>query len=289
MADQLAAAGVILASRADVVYVNSSAAASYLRAARWLRRRTVLHLHESAAVAGQFLDAASVTAGLTGVQLIACSPSVRDDVARLLGRAPGDLTLVPSVPDAAEVERRAKEALDSTYEPDELVIGCCGTAERRKGPDLWVQAARIVLQRLPQLPVRFVWVGDVAEAVQTLPGEPIEFIGPRDNPYPHMRRFDIATLPSRDDPFPLVVLEAMSLGVPVVAFAVGGVPQQIGDAGILVPVEDVDALADAVVELLERADSRASLGAAGRQRVEDMYSAAAFDEAVAGLVREGND
>ena len=77
--------------------------------------------------------------------------------------------------------------------------------------------------------------GEAIEAIPPHDPAVVEFVGPRANPYPHMRRFDVATLPSRDDPFPLVVLEAMLLGTPVVAFAVGSVADQIGSAGVIVP------------------------------------------------------
>ncbi len=112
----------------------------------------------------------------------------------------------------------------------------------------------------------------------------VEFGGPSDNPYAHMRRFDVATLPSRDDPFPLVVLESMLVGTPVVAFDVGGVRQQIGDTGILVPPGDVAQFADALVTLLTDDSLRRRLGAAAQDRVKTVYSAQAFAINVSGLL-----
>jgi glycosyltransferase involved in cell wall biosynthesis len=103
-----------------------------------------------------------------------------------------------------------------------------------------------------------------------------------------MRRFDVATLPSRDDPFPLVVLEAMLVGTPVVAFDVGGVAQQIGDTGITVPSGDVAGFAQQIVRLLNDDDTRHRLGAAAQARVNSLYSTRAFASALSGLVNKAD-
>ena len=117
------------------------------------------------------------------------------------------------------------------------------------------------------------WIGDLDAPVPGAEAAGAEFLGPSANPYAHMRHFDVATLPSRDDPFPLVVLESMALGTPVVAFDVGAVALQVGDAGVLVPAGEVDAFADAVVHLLTDEDERTRLGEAARRRVDEHYSA----------------
>jgi glycosyltransferase involved in cell wall biosynthesis len=275
--DTVLAAVTILRRRPDLVYVNSTSAAVYLRPALWLRRRVLLHAHESKSVASVFVGRARCRALLSGCLLVACSPSVKSELGELAAVSSDDVVLLASVPDETEVRARAAEDPDHSYAADDVVVGCCGTVESRKGADLWVRAARLVLEAPRQVPVRFVWVGEVSEPelVRGVPRE-VEFIGATDNPYPHLGRFDVATLPSRDDPFPLVVLEAMTLGTPVVAFAVGGVPEQIGDAGVLVPPQDVEQFACAVAGLIESAAERKRLGAKAESRVENGYSTTAF-------------
>lgn len=279
----------LLVRRPDLVYVNSTAAAAYLRPALRLGIPVVLHVHESGEVATTFLTRDRAPRGLPGMTLVACSPSVRADLAVLTDRSPEDVVLLPSVPDDDAVRRLAQEAPDLTYRPDELVVGCCGSVEPRKGPDLWVESAALVRAALPDLRLRFVWLGDVTGQVPGAAEAKAEFAGPTANPYPHMRRFDIATLPSRDDPFPLVVLEAMLLGTPVVAYDVGGVSQQVGEAGRVVPAGDVAAFAAALVDLLEDEPARDRLGTAAASRVDALYSsrtfAARLDEVVSGARR----
>jgi glycosyltransferase involved in cell wall biosynthesis len=270
----------LLRARPDLVYVNSTSAALYARAARWTRRRAiVLHGHESGVNSDVFLRRAGLRRPDEGIALVACSPSVQGELAALLDLPPTDIALLPSVPDQDVVLERAEAPAEPAY-GDGLVIGCCGTAEMRKGVDLWETAAAKVRGALPGQDLRFVWVG----AADDVRSETIDFVGPVDNPYPHLRRFDLLVLPSRDDPFPLVVLESMLLGTPVVAFDVGAVREQVGDAGVIVPAEDTTALADAVIRLVVDEDGRRQLGAAARERATTRFSTAAFARGLADVV-----
>ncbi|GAA2106714.1 hypothetical protein GCM10009841_26180 [Microlunatus panaciterrae] len=232
-----------------------------------------------------FLEAAHVPVTLPEVLLIACSPSVHTALCELSGRSATSVAMLPSVPADSDVIRLSNEIPDRTYFDEELVVGCCGTVEYRKGADLWVEVSDKVRQALPSSRIRFVWVGDIVQPVSSeVQNWDVEFLGPSPNPYAHMRRFDVATLTSRDDPFPLVVLEAMLVGTPVVAFGVGSVAEQVGETGLVVPPGDTDAFASAVVRLLSDDQERERLGRAARARVMDHYSTCAFATTLADVV-----
>ncbi len=85
---------------------------------------------------------------------------------------------------------------------------------------------------------------------------------------------DIFALTSREDPFPLVMLEAANYELPIVCFAQsGGGPEFVADdAGLIAPYLDVDRFADNVLLLTENAELRARLGSKGEQRVREHYS-----------------
>ncbi|WP_078908255.1 glycosyltransferase family 4 protein [Streptomyces vietnamensis] len=92
----------------------------------------------------------------------------------------------------------------------------------------------------------------------------VRLIGRRDDVAELLAAADVAVLPSRWEARSLLAQEALRLGVPLVATAVGGVPELVGDAAELVPYGDAEALAGAVRGLLEDADRRMDLAAAGR-------------------------
>lgn len=95
-------------------------------------------------------------------------------------------------------------------------------------------------------------------------GLAVRLIGRRDDVAELLAAADVAVLPSRWEARSLLAQEALRLGVPLVATAVGGVPELVGDAAELVPWGDAAALAAAVRGLLEDTDRRMDLAAAGR-------------------------
>ena len=79
-------------------------------------------------------------------------------------------------------------------------------------------------------------------------------------------------VPSIYEGFGLPAGEAMACGVPVISTNGGALPEVVGDAGVLVPVRDAEALAEAIDSLLQDPQRRASLGTAGRQRILEQFS-----------------
>ena len=143
---------------------------------------------------------------------------------------------------------------------DRVVLGV-GFGDRRKGIDLFAQVARTVCAARSD--VCFVWVGPVDEAELAGHAEVVEplrasrrliLAGPRDTADRFYVAADVYLLTSREDPFPTVVLEALDVGVPVVAFAEGGGYAELLSEGwgTLVPMADGTAMAEAVIEMLAR-------------------------------------
>lgn len=82
----------------------------------------------------------------------------------------------------------------------------------------------------------------------------------------------IAVVPSIYEGFGLPAGEAMACGVPVISTDGGALPEVVGDAGVLVPVRDAEALAAAIDSLLQDPQRRTLLAAAGRQRILELFS-----------------
>jgi glycosyltransferase involved in cell wall biosynthesis len=85
---------------------------------------------------------------------------------------------------------------------------------------------------------------------------------------------DIFLLTSREDPFPLVMLEAASRSLPIVCFAnSGGAPEFVEkDAGLIVPDFNTDKMAEEVMRLLSLPELRSSMGKAGQQKILNRFT-----------------
>jgi N-acetyl-alpha-D-glucosaminyl L-malate synthase BshA len=140
---------------------------------------------------------------------------------------------------------------------------------------------RVFAKIRPRLPSVLVLVGDgperpavEAEAERLGVADDVRFLGKVDAVADLLRAADLFLLPSASESFGLAALEAMACGVPVVASRVGGVPEVVedGESGALVPVGDVDAMAERAVELLEPDRWK-------RARAAAVSAALKFDEA----------
>jgi glycosyltransferase involved in cell wall biosynthesis len=102
-----------------------------------------------------------------------------------------------------------------------------------------------------------------------------------------MRDLDILAMPSWEEPFGLVVTEAMAMERPVVGYASGALPEIVTDGvdGLLVPARDTTALADAMITLLRDPARRVAMGTRGRERVVADFSPQRQAKDVAGLYR----
>lgn len=103
-----------------------------------------------------------------------------------------------------------------------------------------------------------------------------------------MRRADVFCLPSYAEGLPMALLEAMSVGMPVITSPVGGVPEAVSDqeVGYLVPPGDVDALEAALRRLVTDPGLRQKMGAAARRRIETRFSLQAMQEKLEVVYRE---
>jgi glycosyltransferase involved in cell wall biosynthesis len=112
-------------------------------------------------------------------------------------------------------------------------------------------------------------------------GRSVRFLGFRQDVPSLLACAEVLVLPSLNEGFGMVLVEAMAMGKPVVASAVGGVPEVVldGQAGLLIPPADPRALAAAILRLL--ADPRAArrMGEAGRERARESFSRKAFLQA----------
>ncbi|WP_308365021.1 MULTISPECIES: glycosyltransferase family 4 protein [unclassified Streptomyces] len=192
------------------------------------------------------------------------------DLARMRGARDARLAPVavpvPAGPEAAADPGKARAELGAVERP--LVIAV-GSLVPRRGYFVLLDAARAwrVLDPVPLLviagegPLR----AELARRIEA-EGLPVRLLGRRRDAAELLAAADVAVLPSRWEGRSLLAQEALRAGVALVATAVGGVPELVGDAAVLVPYGDHGALSAAVAGLLGDPARRAALGAAGRSR-----------------------
>ncbi len=163
------------------------------------------------------------------------------------------------------------------------LVTTVGRLEPPKGHEVLLAAAPAILARAPD--VRFLLVGDgsrrealEAEARRRGVGEAVVFAGARDDVRPVLAVSTLAVSPSHREGFSITVLEAMSVGTPMVATDVGGNAEAIGDGegGRIVPPGEPAALAAAVIDLLDDRETAGRLGGQARRRFEARFTVEAM-------------
>jgi glycosyltransferase involved in cell wall biosynthesis len=162
-----------------------------------------------------------------------------------------------------------------------LIVGLIGRLSWEKGVDIFLNAAARVVVEFPS--VKFVVVGEGPDKdklellIDELKiRENVSMLGRREDMPSVYASLDVMVSSSRQEGLPMAILEGMASGLPLVATAVGAVPTVIKDGrtGVLVPPEDADSLAAAIVDLLRDSAKRLRLGEAAKQLIIEEYSAA---------------
>jgi glycosyltransferase involved in cell wall biosynthesis len=175
----------------------------------------------------------------------------------------------------ARLSRRDAVRAELGVGPEEVVVGIVANFRREKAYEVFLAAAAEAAASDPRL--RFVSVGqgpleDEMRALADrlgLTGR-ASILGYRPDAVEVMSAFDLFSLSSRHEGLPVSLMEALVLGLPVVATAVGGIPEAVTDGveGLLVPPDDPSALAAAWLALAADPDRRARMAAAARTRGE---------------------
>ena len=204
-------------------------------------------------------------------------------------------------PKTVEARRRLRKEV--SIPEDAVVCFTAGRFEAVKGYQYQVEAMRQLRESSVWEKLYFVWAGpgegylsrsnerELKRAVEGLgAGSKVKFLGQRWDVADWLDASDIFVLPSEAEGMPLSVMEAMAKGLPVVATAVSGIPEELGDTGVLLP--DPNEKAEATVNELvstikawaDSEDERCEAGQRCRQRAIALFQQAAmlrnYEEAV---------
>ncbi|MHB8301714.1 MAG: glycosyltransferase family 4 protein [Acidobacteriaceae bacterium] len=214
----------------------------------------------------------------------AAAVAVSEDVKRRLLRAgvkAGNIHIVRNGIDLGPYEHAPPTLREDFASEDAPIVGLIGRLSKEKGVDIFLRAAARVLIEFPG--TKFVVVGDGPDRaeLESLIDElkirnSIAMLGRRDDMPSVYASLDVMVSSSRKEGLPMSILEGMASRRPLVATAVGEVPTvvQDGRTGLLIPAENVAALATAIAELLRNSALRERLGISARELVEAEFSAA---------------
>ena len=210
------------------------------------RTRLFLHVHELDTMITIAQPRFNELAGRV-YKFIAASELVKEQLVRKREINENKISVVYEF---AEIPAGISSAISARQE---FVVCAAGTVEYRKGFDIFIEVARRIKQREPEALIRFTWVGRIANHLRAFIETDLErsgltgmvwFTGEMEHAAAHIADCDVFLLPSREDPFPLVCIEAGMLGKPIICFDKatgineviahgGGHSLPFGDTGIM--------------------------------------------------------
>lgn len=272
----------------------------------------ITHAHEMEAILQSYGAVNLATVLGHSRKFIACSHAVAEGL-RKFGVPETKIQVIHeaipvSVVNAEAAKISAAELRGRHHWDHDVIVAGCGVADWRKGADLFLQIAQRIRQRMEpkwkffsQTPKRkflFLWIGILPPDERglilqhdldllNLKGT-VEFIGEQENPYPYLNLSDLFCLTSREDPFPLVMLEAAALGKPIVCFQKSGGAVELCDqgAGVAVPYLNLDAMAEAIIRLSENPAKRAAMGQQASLHVKTDYDFPSVGPLVVDVVKK---
>jgi glycosyltransferase involved in cell wall biosynthesis len=274
---------VIYRRRVDLLHVNSYVPGNYARLAGALMQVPIIidHWHGFTRFSRKRRFICRVLGRFTDLSL-AVSRGVRDYLVSQGGLNPAKIRVVANGVDVTAIDaaRPGPAVRRELGLPEGVpVIGLVGRLDHwGKGHKELFEAMARLRERLP---VHALIVGggrrmdEVRQSAESLGlASAVHFLGPRRDVPDLLNAMDIFVLPSYSEGVSLALLEAMAAGKPVIATAVGGLPEVVtdGDNGLLIPPRDAGALAGALERLLSDPPWAQHLGASARAHVREHYS-----------------
>lgn len=214
-----------------------------------------------------------------GALFIAISSRIRSEL-QGIGVRTAQIAFLPNGIDLEQYEEsRLSVAIRLAHQSAGIQkVICVSRFNFQKGQDVLIQAWRQVHAALPEARLQLVGGGSLRPQLEALVaaldlGQCIEFVDLVQDARPFLAEADLFVLASRFEGMPNALLEAMACGLPCVATRVSGTEDVIvdGESGLLVPADDSDGLARALLALLTNRDRARAYGAAAWKRVQQLF------------------
>ena len=205
--------------------------------------------------------------------VVTVSDCSRQDIARDFGLQPAGIGLVHN-----GVDTEVFRPLPGTERRPQRLMATCSADAPLKGTRFLIRAYARLLRKYPDLELLLVSKplpgGKTEKLVRKLGlQDRIQFVNGISTAQmvQYYAEATLAVVPSVYEGFGLPAGEAMACGVPVVSTDGGALPEVVGDAGVIVPAKDVDAMVAVIDKLLQDPARRGQLGEAGRRRIDEKF------------------
>ncbi len=257
----------------DLVYLNTSASIWAAKAAKLLRVPVISHIRE---------DLRGVNNSLIRAKIRFCSDKIIliSDWMKGFIRS-NNAVVIHNTVDLSEFDRLDPDRIRLHFNLRGKTIVYAGSLEERKGVQYLIKAFPLIKAAVPD--IRLLIVG------KTLPGRKnylgklesmandhdVIFAGSRPDVHDAISAADVIVVPSLNEAFGRIIIEAMACSKPVIATNVGGIPEIIenGKNGLLVPPADAKSIADAAIKLLSDRSFADMIAMAGRHTAEHQFNA----------------
>jgi len=271
----------------SLIYSNTITNGEILEALSPLGLPVITHVHELDYWIGQFGEKNLQQVKKYSSYFITASHAVERNLIDKYGFTGNIIktihSFIPDVPNPPPPNVRSQIRKRLHIPQDAIIVVGSGYETWRKGKDIFVQLASRIHQQPGTDNIYFLWVGgrvdnneyaEISHEIKKTGLEQyVQFCGEVNNPLDYFAASDIFALVSREDPFPLVCLEAAILGKPILCFAEsGGMPEFVeNDAGFVVPYLEIDAMANKVVELIHDEKLLRGFGERAAQKVRERH------------------
>ena len=292
---------IIISEETDLIYTNTTAVFSGFWASKICKKKHIWHIHE-------IIESPKIVANLIswhinnlkGINIVVSNP-VKDFWCINQKVDNSKIRVIHNGIEPMQIRSADKDCLRNELKlsDDHTIIGMIGRIHYWKGQEFFLDIAAEIKKISEKC--KFIIVGDAFPGYEYLYdslknkqnklglSEEVFFLGYRKDVPNIIKGLDIFVLPSiKPDPFPTVILEAMSGSIPVVGTGHGGVPEMIedGKTGFLIPWNDAVQAAQIISTLIENKEMRIEMGKKGRERMMLNFSIDRYEKDIQSLILE---
>ena len=273
----------------ELIYINTMAKNIPSAIALLSNKPTIINFHETDFTIAYYPDKQWVqTITNSNAHFIGCAVYVSNFLKESCGIPANRISTIYETIDVNALRSKPLTGKFRTIHniPDDVkLIGCSGAPQFRKGTDIFIKAAIITLQK--EINYYFVWLGgsNSVTSVDSYSKSCMKMISDNNaekyihlipeilNPEEFYSTIDLFIIPSREDPFPLSMLEAMAFEKPVVGFYTSGIPEALtNNNGVLVEGLNSEKLSDSIISILKDEVNYKNIQKNAYKRVSEEYN-----------------